>query len=465
MTASTGPRPIPHLREPPLVGSLFAFQKERLELLNRINTECGEIGAFNMGPVTIVIPNSAELIESVMVKEAARMGRGPFYQLLVPLVGPNSLLTLEGEKHRRFRRLHTPLFQHKRLVSYVEPMVEFADEFQRGIRDGQEVDMEQAMMRLAQRVIERTLFSDRSGEADPQALFEALAEASRYFVYRLTNLIAPPLSWPTERNRRMRNAVAVLRSRSQGLIDTWRAEGAVDRGDLLSMLMLSRDEDGSSLQNEEIIDNVLTLYNAGHETTAVAFMWILYYVSLNPEVEAKLHQEVDTVLNGRKPEYADLARLPYTLQVVKEGLRLGSPPWVFGRAPLEDIEVQGYKLRKGQFIMLSPYTLHRNPKYYPNPERFDPERFSPENEKKLSRYAFLPFSMGPMVCIGQQFAMMELHSMVAHLAQHLRFKVAPGEEVKPVPLITLRPSSLRMVVERRSASSGQQPGGDLKKLA
>jgi len=448
-------KPIPQLSAPPLIGSFLDFKNRRLETLLRVNKECGDVGAIKIGPVRLVLVSSPELTEAMLLKESQKVGRGMFYKMVLPFTGANSVFAKEGDAHRKHRMLYSPLFQHKRLVNYMNWMTEFADQYQQGIQNGTPLDMEQEMMRLAQRVIEKTLFN-RDGDKDPGEIFDAMRVASAYFVHLFTTFMITPLSWPTPRNNEARRAIAVLRRRSKDLIDAWHAEGGVDRGDLLSLLMVARHEDGASLTNEELIDHVLTLYNAGHETTATAFMWIFYLLSQHPEVEAKLHQEVDTVLNGRKPEYADLARMPYTLQVVKECLRFRPPAYVYGRAPREDIDIAGYRLPKGQFILISPYVLHNNAKYFPEPERFDPERFTPENEKKLPRCAFLPFGIGPMVCVGQQFAMMELHCMVAHIAQFLRFRVAPGENVKAIPQLTLRPSSLRMVAERRGAGGQRQ---------
>jgi cytochrome P450 len=216
------------------------------------------------------------------------------------------------------------------------------------------------------------------------------------------------------------------------------------------MLLLAQDEEGGTLNDEQVLDHTLTMYIAGHETSAKALTWAAVMLAEHPQVAARLRQEVDSVLQGRKPSQADLVRLPYTLQVLKETLRVRGPSYVNGRTPVEDIELFGYHLRKDEYILLSPYTLHRDPSVFPDPERFDPDRFLPENEKRLPRGAFLPFGAGPHVCIGAQFAMLEMHLILAHLAQHVEFSIVPGQNIRPVPMMVLQPSSAQVVVRRRT---------------
>ena len=205
---------------------------------------------------------------------------------------------------------------------------------------------------------------------------------------------------------------------------------------------------------QQAIDEALTLFGAGHETTATALAWVWYLLALHPAVYKKVQEEVDTVLQGRTPTYADLTRLPYCLQVFKETMRLYPPAYIISRAPLRDVSIDGYSVHKGRdIILVSPYTIHRRPDYFPTPEEFDPERFTPENEKKLARYAYLPFGAGPRVCIGNHFAMMEGHLLLATLAQHVEFELVPDQLIEPDPLktVTIRPrNGVNMVVHRRA---------------
>jgi cytochrome P450 len=260
---------------------------------------------------------------------------------------------------------------------------------------------------------------------------------------------------PTPNNRRIRRATAVLDDVVLGIIAQRRASavgGRVeDTGDLLSMLLLAENEDGRAMDDRQIRDEAVTLFAAGHETTSNALSWTWYFLAQNPDVEARLHAEVDAVLDGRPPTVDDLKNLPYTEMILKESLRLRPPAWgLAGRTVLEETEIGGYTIPAGSTIFISPYQLHRLPEYFPDPERFDPERFTPENEKKLPRYAYLPFGAGPRVCIGNSFAMMEAHLILATVAQHVRLELVPGQEVEMAPLITLTPANgLKMLAIAR----------------
>jgi cytochrome P450 len=224
-----------------------------------------------------------------------------------------------------------------------------------------------------------------------------------------------------------------------------------DKGDLLSMLMLAQDEDGSQMTDQQLRDEVVTLFAAGHETTSNVMTWLWYLLSQHPDVETKLHEELDQVLAGRAPTLADLQSLPYALMVIKETMRLYPPAWILnGRTAVEDIEIGGYLIPKGSRVFISPYAMHRLPQYFPDPEQFDPERWLPEREAALPKYAYIPFGGGPRVCIGNSFALMEAHLLLATIAQQYRLSLAPGQNIVPAALITMSPESgLRMRVEER----------------
>jgi cytochrome P450 len=226
----------------------------------------------------------------------------------------------------------------------------------------------------------------------------------------------------------------------------------MERNDFLSILLQARDEDGNPMSDDQLMAECLTLFGAGHETTATALGWAWYLLCQHPEIYQKVQQEVDTVLQGRTPTYEDLARLPYCLQVFKETLRLYPPAYATSRRALHDVEIDGYHLAKNQIALIAPYTLHRRPEYFPEPEKFDPERFTPEREKQLPRYAFVPFGAGPRICIGLYFSMMEGHLLLATLAQRVKFSLLPGQNITPDPLhhLTLRPASgVNVSVTRR----------------
>ncbi|HYO53614.1 cytochrome P450 [Archangium sp.] len=447
---STPPfKPIPRIREPWLVGSWSEFQKDRLGLLLRVGRECGEVGEFRIGPVPFFLINSVKLLSSLLVDHAADLGTEPFFKAMVPVLGRTAVPGLHGEHHRRIRRIMAPAFQHKRLVGYSENMVMCADQIQRGLQDGAEVDMVRVMQNLVREILVKSLYNVDMVEGD--AFFESVHVVAEYISARVANPLMLPLAVPTSYNRRAKAAIKLLRGRAWELLEEGRRRGE-DKGDVLSMLILAKDEDGSGLTEEELLDQILTLYMAGLETTAnaLSFAWLM--LARHPDVQARLHAEVDAVLGGRAPGYADLARLPYSLQVLKETLRLYPSAFFFARAPLKDIVVEGYQFRQNQFLAICPYVHHRNPEYFPDPERFDPERFTPENEKKLPRNAYMPFGTGPRVCIGQFFALLEAHLTVAHMSQFLSVSFPPQEEVRLLPLATLTPSLFRLKISRRKTA-------------
>ncbi len=233
-----------------------------------------------------------------------------------------------------------------------------------------------------------------------------------------------------------------------------RRASANDKSDFLSILLQTREEDGSRMSDEQISDESLTLFGAGHETTATALIWAWYLLASHPDAYRKMQQEIDSVLQGRTPTYTDLADLPYTLQVFKETLRLYPPAYAFTRTALHEVEINDYLIPAMGLVMVSPYVIHRKSDYFPDPEKFDPERFTPEKEKRLPRYAYIPFGAGPRICIGNHFAMMEGHLLLATLAQRVTFELVPGQHIVPDPnkSITIRPRyGVKMVVRRRDA--------------
>jgi cytochrome P450 len=273
-------------------------------------------------------------------------------------------------------------------------------------------------------------------------------------------------SGPTKNNRLRKKAKAVFYDTIDQLIAE-RRETAVngqieDTGDLLSMLLLTQDETGRAMDDNQVRDEMVTFFAAGHETTSNALTWTWYLLSQHPEVEALLHEEVDRVLEGRLPALHDLAQLPYTEMVLKEAMRLYPPAWTLSaRQATEDTTIGDYPVPKNTLVFVAPYAVHRRPEYFPEPERFDPQRFTPENEKKLPRYAYIPFGAGPRVCVGNFFAMMEAQLIIATIAQRFRLQLEPGQEIALNPLITLSPKyGLKMrLVEREQEVKVSKSGG------
>jgi cytochrome P450 len=366
-----------------------------------------------------------------------------------PIIG-NGLFISEGEFHRQQRKLLAPSFQPRHITSYADTMVAYSEQIQQRWREGMTVDIGQEMTHLTMSIVGKVLFNaDVFTEAD--GLGAAMKTLFSFANYSMSHLFPIPLNWPVPRSRQARKALAVLDDRIQKMIEEARESGE-ERNDFLSVLLQSKDEDGHGMSDKQIRDEVMTLFGAGHETTATALTWVWYLLAQYPAIYDKVVEEVDTVLQGRVPTYADLAKLPYTLQVLKETMRLYPPAYAVSRAALHDMEIGGYPIHKGEVVIVSIYAIHRRADFFPDPEKFDPERFTLENEKQLPRYAYMPFGAGPRVCIGNHFALMEGHLLLATLAQRVRFTLVPGQHPLPDPTktITTRPDKdIKMLVSRR----------------
>jgi cytochrome P450 len=392
--------------------------------------------------------NSPEYAHAVLVEQADSFQKLPSFVFLKPLLG-NGLLTSEGEFWRRQRKLAAPAFQHRRIAGYATVMAEYAEQCQGRWRDGETIDVAHEMMRLTLSVVGKTLFdADVLSEADE--IGESITVALDYANRQTSSLLPTPMSWPTPGNMRNRRAIDRLNKTIQRLITERRASGD-DKGDLLSMLLQARDEgDGSAMNDTQVRDEAMTIFLAGHETTANALAWTWYLLTQHPAIYQRLCDEVDQVLGGRTPTFSDLPNLPYALQVFKEAIRLYPPAHVFGRYAICDVTVCDYRMPANSWVIISPYAMHRRADIFPDPERFNPDRFLPEAEKRLPRQAYLPFGGGPRICIGNHFALMEGQIMLATIVQRVRMELVPGQQVVPEPLITLRPQDgIRMRVSRR----------------
>lgn len=453
MATATSTRPIPPISEPPLVGSLAAFAGDRLALLRRIARECGDVGCCHVGPSRLVLFNAPELVHAIMVEHAYDFDAGPIrHAAFQPVIG-NGLLNSEGDLHRRQRKVMAPLFQPRQVAGYADIMVRYAERAQAEWADGLELDVWAEMTRVTMAIIGKVLFdADVFNETDD--LSAALTVAQEYPSRVFATFLPIPITWPVPGHARMRRAIATVNERIQRLIDARRAT-EVERDDLLSVLLRARDEDGAGMSDAQIRDEALTLFAAGHETTSVALSWAWYLLANHPDAYARLRAEAREVLDGRPPTYDDLPRLEYARRVLKEALRLYPPAYLIVRAPLREIEIGGYSLRRGDSASLAPYTLHRRPDTFPDPERFDPDRFAPDAEARLPRLAYMPFGAGPHICIGNHFALMEGQLLLAALAQRVTFELLPGQRIVPDPQVTLRPkTAIRMRVRRLDATEG-----------
>jgi cytochrome P450 len=445
------------LRYPPgppqyqgIFGKIRLFLRFRGNLLQTVletfNTY-GDLYDLHIENSHIYVTRDPEHLRQALVEDPDKYNKDATYKNpdwgLAFFIG-NGLLTSDGSFWRRQRKLIQPSFHARHIESYAETMVELAERTVAEWRGKAETDVDDAMMKLTLAIVSKTIFGkDVSGDS------AQISEALTVLQHTAGNPPMLPAWVPSPRRKRQAQALKQLDDVVYRLIAE-RREDTSPHSDLLSLLLDARDEDGQGMTDQQVRDEAVTIMLAGHETTANALNWTWVLLAQNPDVEAKLHAELDTVLGGRTPTLADLKQLPYTDMVIKEAMRLYPPAYGFSRIAVEPTTIGDYDVPKGTILNLYTYGTHRDPKLWDEPEAFRPERFSPEAEKLIPRYAYLPFGGGPRVCIGNSFAMMEARLLLATLAQHYRLRLAPGQVVPTDPLITLRPKGgLHMRLEKR----------------
>jgi cytochrome P450 len=459
----TAPDPIPDV--PGFaISQLLEFRNHRLEWQMRLQNQFGDICRARLGLFAPLLISSAEYAHTVLVENAQHFVKSRGLRLTRPLLG-DGLLTSEHEFHRRQRKLISPGFQHRRVSTYGEVMAHYAESAAVGWKDGETIDVAAAMMKLTLAIAGKTLFN-ADLEREATELGGALTVANHYAIEQISAFIPLPLSWPTPRNLRARKAIARLNRTVYRVIAERRASGS-DPGDILSMLLGAEEEgSGSKMNDGEVRDEVMTLFLAGHETTANALGWTFYLLSRNPDVYARLRDEVDDALRGRTPTMEDLPCMPYAMQVFKESMRLYPPGYIIGRESVSEVRVGPYRLPPKTTLFINIYGMHRNPKYFPDPERFDPNRFTPQREKQIARCSYIPFSSGPRNCIGNQFALIEGHIVLAALIQRVTFEPVIDTPVEAEPLITLRPrGGVLLRVRRRVPALNGVPEGHVRRRA
>jgi cytochrome P450 len=442
---------VPRVPGHPVIGNLREFGKNRIELLTRLPEQYGDIARIDLGFFArAFVVSSHELAQETLVtRDDAFVKTLGLTLFAKPLLG-EGLVTSQGDLHRRQRRMIAPAFMSKRIGAYAQTMASRADASVQRLRRADTVDLSEEMMRLTFEIVGKTLFDADVG-GDAKVVGQALTSAMETFTMQISSILPLPPAIPSPANLRAKRSVRRLDDVVYRLIRERRASGD-DPGDFLSMLLAARDDDDGAMSDKQVRDEAMTILLAGHETVSTALSWTFYLLARHPEVRARLEGEVDRVLEGRPPSLALLPRLPYAMQVFKEAMRLYPPVYMVLRRAMRDVAIGGFELRKNDVVVVDVIGMHRRPDYFPEPLRFDPDRFAPEAEKAIPKHAYLPFGAGPRVCIGNHFALMEGQIILAHLAQHLRFDLAPGhEEVGFEPLITLRPKGgVHVRVHRRT---------------
>ena len=438
--------PGPRSRSP--FGHGAAFVQDTVGFLRTCAREYGDIVTFRTGPQRSFLLNHPDYIEHVLVTDNHRFIK-PFAFRRMRLFLGGGLLSSDGEAWRRRRRLAQPAFHKDRVAAYGALMVAYAQRRLATWNPGDVRDLHEEMMQITYEIVGKTLFDADVGDraADVRS---SLAVALEHYQKLLSSFwILLPDAVPTPANLRLRKALQHLDSAVYRVIDDRQADGT-DRGDLLSMLLRARDEDGGRLSRRQLRDEVMTLMFAGHDTTALTLTWCWYLLAQHAEAEHRLHAELADVLGGRAPTVDDVPSLTYTAMVVNEVLRLYRPAWGIAREAVEDCQIGGYHVPKGSIVLMSQSVMHRDPRYFEDPDSFRPERWANNLAKRLPKYAYFPFGGGQRLCIGNSFALMESALLIATIAQSYRFELAADRAVEPHAALTLRPKhGMRMVLHKR----------------
>jgi cytochrome P450 len=437
MSESSGAK-FPPGPPPNLIRSLFgAMQQNPLDYFTAIAQEYGDVSGLRIGNFRTLFINHPDLIEAVLVKNARKYHKGRILQANKYLFG-EGLLTSEGDFWLRQRRLSQPAFHRARVGSYAETMAEYSEQSIATWRNGEERDIHEEMMQLALRIVGKTLF-DADVTQDAKEVGETL-DLLLHLAANFGRTVLIPLWVPTPRNIRAKLGIKRLEKVIYRIIADRRASGR-DTGDLLSILLDVQDEDGTRMNDRQLRDETITLFLAGHETTANTLSWTWWLLAQNPAVEKKFHEELDGVLGGRTPTLDDLPKLVFLNNVLTESLRLYPTAWGMARLAVEEHEIAGYPVHVGNGVAFAQWVVHRDPRWFDAPLEFRPERWESGLAKQLPRFAYFPFGGGPRQCIGNTFALMEASVVLATIGQKFRFALAPGHKVVPLASITLRPKN------------------------
>lgn len=434
-----------------ITGHTKEFQSDPLGFLTRLAKEYGDVAKFRFGPFqNVYLISDPELIKQILVTKQKSFLKSKDFNSLKPLIG-EGLVTSEKDFHMRQRRLIQPSFKKTHISNYAQDMIDITEAYISTWNNGEERMITEDTMSIALGIVSKTMFSTELKDGY-DIIGGTVDSALKSLVKRMRTLFQVPLWIPTKSNRELKKTLKQLNAVVYSIIEK-RRKDTESHDDMLGILMDARDEvDGYGMSDQQVRDEVMTIFMAGHETTATALSWTFYLLSQHPEVEAKLFNEIDTVIGNRSPTPSDFMKLPYTQNIISESLRIYPPIHVISRKATEDVSIGDYHFKKGDMFFLSPYVMHHKPEYFDQTEAFIPERFENNYLKTIPSFAYFPFGGGPRVCIGNHFSFMEAVLVLACISQRFRIRLAPDHhEVKPLPLLSLRPrSGLRMIVETRN---------------
>lgn len=434
----------------PILGVALDVRDDPLNSMRRMARDYGDIVRFLVMNRERILLNHPDLIYQVLVLQHSKFHKSELTRRITGRMLGQGLLISEGDFWRRQRRLVQPAFHRGRVNDYAAAMLDLAEAHIRAWRDGDRRNMSEEMMALTLGIAVRTLFGSAL-PGDAADVGRAMTFLMRYSLRRQRAPIRIPENWPTPKNLRANRELAFVDSLVYRIISERQASGNGHHNDLLSLLMSAMDEDGSQMTRQQLHDEAMTLFIAGHETTAQMLSWTWYALGENPAAEARLHEELSAALDGKPPSPADFLRLPYLRAVMNEVLRLYPPAYIMAREVIEPCQLGGYEFAPGTTILFSQWVSHRDPRFFDDPDAFRPERWLDGLENRLPPGAYYPFGAGPRRCIGEGFALLEAATVTATLAQRFSFRLLPGHPVIPEPLVTLRSrSGIRMQLRSRA---------------
>jgi cytochrome P450 len=450
VTSTNGPATLP--RPLPLVGHALRFRRAPLDFIESLRP-FGDVVMIRLGPKPAYIVNSPDLIRRILVTEAPSFGAvGLLLEKVRPFIG-DGLITLRGADHRRHRRMLQPAFHRSSIARYVDVMHRLAAERAGAWRDGQQIVADVEMMELATAVVGKTLFSLDLDEGLVDEVVDSMPVLLEGIRKRLMAPVELLEKLPTAGNRRFNAAIQRVHRVMDRMIAEYRRTG-LDRGDLASMMLMARDEEtGEGLSDDHVRGEALTMLAAGTQTTATTMAWALHVLSVREEIQDLAYGEIRDVLGDRAITSDDIDRLGYLRRLLSETLRLYPPAWLLSRRTAVEVSMGGHVLPAGASILFSPYTVHRDPSIYADPELFDPDRWLPERAKEIPRPAFIPFGAGSRQCLGEGFAWVEATVALATILARWRVRPVAGQTIRKVALAALVPSRMPLIVERRQEGS------------